>query len=729
MQRRGSKMWASLVLVGLPIYVATGCSDKKEDDAAAASCSQPATSSSGTVTATQSVRRNSDNQVIMLTEEGQPVAPAAPADPACITASPAPATDTAAGGGGSGSGGGGEDPVAPDVPVDVTGVSPAEGTINGGTVLTILGAGFDAATTVKVGGVDCTSVQVASATSLQCTSPAHAAGEVTVTVADASSEKAFANGYKYGSGAILSGNSSIAFTEIPMGWGSASGVLTLTNTGDLDATVITAPALTAPFEFLSTNVFPGFYYDASQSCGAVLEPGESCIVNTSFEPTAAGNFTGSIVISYHDGVQTTSKTVSLSGTGVVRGAPAADVGTAGVVSANLTGGGDDIFNDTIYLSDYNMLSVGYSRTNNSADYKLAVRKYSGVGTLVSSFGTAGAFNGPVAGCPNHGNGLKAFEESDGKITIVSECINASVQGRLALIRLTAAGALDTSFDSDGIKILDLIPGFTVNIKDAARDSSGRYYVGGYKDLTGGSWDSFLARLTTAGDLDATFATGGVFTTSQSSTQEVINGIVVASSGAVFATGRASQAEGAWTVFKLTSSGALDSSFSGDGIVDVNISPGSPDVGNSIDMMPDGNVVVAGESNGYMALAKIDAVTGAYDPTFGTAGVVHATAINPAGMTSVTKVKVDDYNNVVALGYSYDTGASRYDYLVARYTTAGALDTVFNSGTGYKTYQLDTVEAKPRSISVDILGRYIIGGYAGTTLPATSANARILVIWN
>lgn len=74
--------------------------------------------------------------------------------------------------------------VYPDVnsPPVVAGVSPATGGVAGGTAVTVTGSGFTGATSVKFGATNATALVVVDANTITCTSPAHAAGAVDVTV-------------------------------------------------------------------------------------------------------------------------------------------------------------------------------------------------------------------------------------------------------------------------------------------------------------------------------------------------------------------------------------------------------------------------------------------------------------------------------------------------------------------------------------------------------------------
>lgn len=67
-------------------------------------------------------------------------------------------------------------------PPAVTSIAPAEGSVDGGTVVTITGARFSAGNVVTFGGIAGSAVVVSSSTSLTVISPPHAAGPVAVRV-------------------------------------------------------------------------------------------------------------------------------------------------------------------------------------------------------------------------------------------------------------------------------------------------------------------------------------------------------------------------------------------------------------------------------------------------------------------------------------------------------------------------------------------------------------------
>ena len=82
-------------------------------------------------------------------------------------------------------------------------VTPNTGTTAGGTAVTITGTNFAAGATVTLGGAAATNVVVVSGTQITATTPAHAAGGVTVTVTVNGQAGNLANGFTYNSAVAI----------------------------------------------------------------------------------------------------------------------------------------------------------------------------------------------------------------------------------------------------------------------------------------------------------------------------------------------------------------------------------------------------------------------------------------------------------------------------------------------------------------------------------------------
>lgn len=109
----------------------------------------------------------------------------------------------------------------------ISSILPTSGSANGGTVVTISGSGFTSSATVKLGGTLATNVSITNSTSIQATTPAHAAGKVDVVVTNSDSQAAtLAQAFTYTASAPTI--SSI----LPVSGGTSGGtVVTISGTG------------------------------------------------------------------------------------------------------------------------------------------------------------------------------------------------------------------------------------------------------------------------------------------------------------------------------------------------------------------------------------------------------------------------------------------------------------------------------------------------------------------
>lgn len=124
--------------------------------------------------------------------------------------------------------------IAPAPAPTVISITPNAGTTNGGTAVTIAGTGFLPGASVKLGGTAATVLQVANSTIITATTPAHAAGAVSVVVTNTDTKSGtLANGYTYN--APSSPNPPPVVTSILPNTGNTTGgtAITITGTGFL----------------------------------------------------------------------------------------------------------------------------------------------------------------------------------------------------------------------------------------------------------------------------------------------------------------------------------------------------------------------------------------------------------------------------------------------------------------------------------------------------------------
>ncbi|MBI3650153.1 MAG: IPT/TIG domain-containing protein [Acidobacteria bacterium] len=148
-------------------------------------------------------------------------------------------------------------------PPAIASISPSQGAIGGGTLVTISGSGFRVGAVVALGGTAATNVSVTSATSITATTPAHTAGQVNVVVTNADGQfGTLTNGFTYNPGPTV--------TTISPASGPISGgtLVTITGTGFLSGALVTIGGVAA------TNI--------------------SVVSGTSITATSPAHFSGSV---------------------------------------------------------------------------------------------------------------------------------------------------------------------------------------------------------------------------------------------------------------------------------------------------------------------------------------------------------------------------------------------------------------------------------------------------
>lgn len=246
------------------------------------------------------------------------------------------------------------------------------------------------------------------------------------------------------------------------------------------------------------------------------------------------------------------------------------------------------------------------------------------------------------------------------------------------LQLPGPGGLDYSFNGSG-KMTTLNGGHRTGYSTAFQ-SDGKIIVVGFTD-NGTNTDFLVCRYTAAGALDATFGTGGRVVTPIGSSYDYARSVVVQPDGRILVGGYYDNGiHENFVLVRYTATGALDTSFGTDGKAVTGVGSGSDDRAYGMALQKDGKIILAGEvttaGNRDFGLVRFLA-SGALDTSFGTGGKV-TTAIT-SDFDSGQAVALQEDGKILVVGYGNATGDDA-DFLLARYTAAGALDTSFN-GTG------------------------------------------------
>jgi len=265
----------------------------------------------------------------------------------------------------------------------------------------------------------------------------------------------------------------------------------------------------------------------------------------------------------------------------------------------------------------------------------------------------------------------------------------NIESTYGIARITPAGKLDTTFDVDGYAApaFPNPPGWLGDpqaLAVAVQADNKPVLVGTILE-SGGKNNAVVARFKTNGAPDDTFGNGqtGFFyapvfrgATPAATTSDRCEAVAVTTDGKVIAAGT-TETEGppiATRMFalKLTAAGLPDTTFGVNGFSQIPF-PASTSA-HSVHVLADGRVLLTGESETKIVIARLDA-KGQLDTSFGGTGkVTLEVGANP--ISQPRSVLDASGRIVIAAG----TGADN-DILVARMAPDGTLDTSFTA-TGY-----------------------------------------------
>ena len=383
----------------------------------------------------------------------------------------------------------------------------------------------------------------------------------------------------------------------------------------------------------------------------------------------------------------------------------------------------DIAGGITIQSDGKIVVAGYSRIPSTATNDFAVLRYNTDGTLDSTFSGDGRLITNFGGIDQ---ALDVAVQADGKIVAIGQkCNNTGAICDVALARYKTGGGLDATFSGDGKQTSDFGGDDNGSFGGIAIQSNGKIVVAGYM-WNGTDYDFAVYRYLSGGALDTTFSGDGMvnfgFGTGR---QDFAEDVVVQSDGKIVVigvTGDANGENGNFAVARLNKGGSLDTAFSGDGKLTTNF--GGDDLGDSVALQSDGKIVVAGQkvtaTLSYFALARYN-TNGTLDTTFNGTGKKTFSVIT--SMDSLARsVLVQSDGKIVITGFA-SNGANN-DFALARLDSAGAFDSTF-SGDGKVTIDFGGNDFG-RDIALQSLdGKYLLAGSTNDGAQSDFAVARVL----
>lgn len=309
-------------------------------------------------------------------------------------------------------------------------------------------------------------------------------------------------------------------------------------------------------------------------------------------------------------------------------------------------------------------------------------------------------------------------QPDGKVVLAGYAPGASGEGiSFAVARLDRDGTPDATFGQGGRVRVNFGSG-NDQAYAVALQSDGRILVAGFADV-GTNRDFGLARLNVNGSLDASFGTNGKVTTSIGAAADRAYALLVQPDGKIVLGGTSDAGSTTGLDFALaryTASGQLDPGFGTGGKVTTAVAKGSTSDTVYALALHEGRIFAAGGETDFM-LAKYTAA-GALDTTFGAGGTLAGLFRSTVGAArGLAVTRVDGQDRLLLAGNANN------DTAAARLNLSGALDPTFGEG-GRRVIAVsarDWDEASALAVQAD--GNVVLGGWANDA--TTTGNFTVL----
>lgn len=406
-----------------------------------------------------------------------------------------------------------------------------------------------------------------------------------------------------------------------------------------------------------------------------------------------------------------------------------------------------------------ILVAGYNNTGGATPGNFVLIRYDQNGVPDATFDGDGNTDGiiitAIQAARENSEARALALQPDGKILLAGTSWQSATFDT-ALVRYNSDGSLDTAFDtggdSDGIVIT---PGGAGFIHAVALQPDGKIVVAG--GLSGGvtGTDIVVQRYTSSGVLDATFSGDGIasFDIGTNSTDNAY-ALAVQPDGMIVVAGSTNSAGTTdFVLLRLDDTGALDSSFDGDGIVVTDFpltGSGPSEVVKSVVVQPDGKILVGGDAQADAIMPTIRNFAlarylsdGSLDITFSADGRVTTSASADRDLGQALALRASGRIDMAGT-----TTTTNFDFLVAQYlandvdgngtaegwdVTPDAFVFADNTGATASSVQVSntvTVAGLGTDIVVPVHvagGEYSLNGGAWTSLPGYAANGDTLSV--
>lgn len=369
---------------------------------------------------------------------------------------------------------------------------------------------------------------------------------------------------------------------------------------------------------------------------------------------------------------------------------------------------DERANSLVIQGDGKIVVAGYAFSTVSGNDLVCVR-YNTDGSLDTTFGINGIATFDVQ--IGSDDKLTSVDiQGDGKLILAGFSDDGTDRSSL-IIRLNTNGTLDTTFGSAG-KVLTNFTTAGVNIRQDEFRVVKIHALTGNIVAAGTSYSSstnsrmIIARYTSTGILDNTFATGGKFISLPNSLVSStylasIEDLAIKSNGRISIIGNDG---GYFYLGRLTSNGTMDTSFSSDGFND-----NYQGRMFGIELNNDDSIYFTGD---IVPIPQTQVYTG-YIDGIGGGGSIAATPYDFGTTFNAYSyaIEKDNTGKLLIGGYLRDTNTGQNSFLVGRLLANRSPDTSFGNN-GFVTTAFTSNDSRAFDLKIQSNGRIVLAGVSG-----------------
>jgi uncharacterized delta-60 repeat protein len=252
-------------------------------------------------------------------------------------------------------------------------------------------------------------------------------------------------------------------------------------------------------------------------------------------------------------------------------------------------------------------------------------------------------------------------------------------GNSALLKLSENGSIDSTFGVNGRVIYSYGPSVGSRIRSLIIDQNEKIIAIGeaynYENL---SFDMAAVRFNSNGSLDSSFGVFGNVKIDFQGRNDFGTCSILLPDGKILIAGNAMNSEGItnFSMMRLTSDGALDSSFGNAGKIILSINSGYNETFENLHLLEDQSILAVGTSAGDFAVLKFNA-SGNTIQSFGNLG--HTTIDFDNYQDNGFEIMVDNQNRILLGGYGSDVAlGGLFHAALVRLTPNGELDESFGT---------------------------------------------------